>query len=192
MSVKSLSRSVAVAAACVGAAWSVAVAQADSRPATGPSPVERGAYLVKAGACADCHTPWKLGPSGPEPDESRGLSGHPEGLVLPAPPQPQGPWIMATAATNTAWAGPWGVSYTANLTPDAETGIGNWTERQFVETLRSGRHLGRGRAILPPMPWPALSHLNDEDLGAIFAYLRSRPAVKNRVPEPLPPADGQR
>jgi hypothetical protein len=88
----------------------------------------------------------------------------------------------------TAWSGPWGVSYTANLTPDPETGLGSWTEQQFVDTIRSGRHLGRGRPILPPMPWPAASNLTDADLASIFAYLRTIPAVANRVPDPLPPA----
>jgi hypothetical protein len=88
----------------------------------------------------------------------------------------------------TAWSGPWGTSFTANLTPDPETGSGQWTEQQFVDTIRSGRHLGRGREILPPMPWPAIRNMTDADLKAIFAYLRTIPAIKNRVPDPLPPA----
>ncbi len=147
----------------------------------------RGKYLVTVAVCNDCHTPWKMGDKGPEPDMSRMLSGHPEGTVLPLPPAQQGPWIMSASATNTAWAGPWGISYTANLTPDPETGLGKWTLRNFVETIRSGRHMGRGRELLPPMPAPMYRHFSDEDLRAIYTYLQSVPAVKNRVPQPAPP-----
>ena len=150
----------------------------------------RGKYLVTVAACHDCHTPLKMTPEGPRPDMDRMLSGHPETLVLPpAPTMPDGPWQNAFAATNTAWAGPWGVSFTANLTPDRETGLGKWTLRNFSETIRTGRHLGRGREILPPMPIPMYRNFTDQDLAAIFTYLQSIPAVKNRVPEPrLPPA----
>ena len=151
--------------------------------------VTRGKYLVTVAGCNDCHTPWKMGEAGPEPDMSRMLSGHPEQMELPAPPQlAQGPWVVAVAATNTAWSGPWGVSFTANLTPDAETGLGRWTLRDFTATIRTGRHMGRGRPILPPMPIPMYKHFTDEDLAAIYGYLRTIPVVKNRVPEPLPPA----
>ena len=150
----------------------------------------RGKYLVTIGGCNDCHTP--LAPTsngGAEPDMSRMLSGHPESLALPpAPKLPDGPWLVTVAATNTAWAGPWGTSYTANLTPDPETGLGKWTLRNFVDTIRTGRHWGRGRPILPPMPWPMYRHFTDEDLAAIFAYLKSIPAIRNKVPQPLPPA----
>jgi hypothetical protein len=129
-----------------------------------------------------------MGPKGPEPDMSRMLSGHPESAVLPPPPAVQGPWVMTASATNTAWAGPWGVSFTANLTPDAETGLGKWTQRNFNETIRTGRHMGRGRPILPPMPILMYKNFTDADMEAIFTYLQSIPAVKNRVPEPLLPA----
>jgi mono/diheme cytochrome c family protein len=150
--------------------------------------VARGKYLVTTSGCNDCHTPWTMGANGPEPDMSRMLSGHPAELELPEPPQPAGRWIVAAADTNTAWSGPWGISYTANLTPDPETGLGNWTLRNFVETIRTGRHMGRGRMILPPMPIPMYKHFSDADLQAIFTYLQSIPAITNRVPEPLPPA----
>ncbi len=150
--------------------------------------VSRGRYLVTVAGCNDCHTPWKMGAAGPEPDMSRMLSGHPERAQLPPPPQPEGPWIVTAAATNTAWSGPWGVSYTANLTPDLETGLGKWTLRNFTDTIRTGRHLGRGREILPPMPIPMYKHFTDEDLEAIYTYLRTIPIVSNRVPEPLAPA----
>jgi mono/diheme cytochrome c family protein len=150
--------------------------------------VKRGQYLVSTSGCHDCHTPWKMGPKGPEPDMARALSGHPEGMVLPPAPKLDGPWVMAAAATNTAWSGPWGVSFTANLTPDPETGLGKWTQRNFTETIRTGRHMGRGRLVLPPMPIPVYRNLTDADLEAVFSYLQTIPAIRNRVPEPLPPS----
>jgi mono/diheme cytochrome c family protein len=150
--------------------------------------VERGRYLVNAAGCVDCHAPKTFGPDGPAPDEKRSLSGQPQDEVLPAAPAPApGPWIVATTGTLNAWSGPWGTSFAANLTPDPETGLGRWTPDDFVQTIRSGRHQGRGRPILPPMPIPALQHLTDEDLRAIFAYLQSLPPIVNKVPEPLPP-----
>ena len=152
------------------------------------SAIALGEHLVKTAGCHDCHTPLKLGPNGPEPDMSRALSGHPEQMKLPPAPPPSGPWIVAVAATNTAWSGPWGTSFTANLTPDKDTGLGNWTKETFVQTVRTGRHMGRGRPVLPPMPIPVYKNFSDEELGAIFAYLRTVPALKNRVPDPLPPA----
>jgi mono/diheme cytochrome c family protein len=153
--------------------------------ATQADQVARGKYLVTTSGCNDCHTPWMMGPKGPEPDMSRMLSGHPESVQLPPAPLPAGPWIVSAAATNTAWSGPWGVSFTANLTPDAETGLGKWTQSNFTQTIRTGRHMGRGRAILPPMPIPMYKHFTDADLEAIFTYLKSIPPVKNRVPEPI-------
>lgn len=150
--------------------------------------VERGKYLVTVGGCHDCHTPWKLGDKGPEPDMTRMLSGHPQGFPMPPAPLAQdSPWIGAMAATNTAFAGPWGVSFTANLTPDEDTGIGAWNEEIFMNTLRTGRHWGQGRPILPPMPWFNYGKMTDEDLKAVFAYLRTMPPVKNNVPMPIPP-----
>jgi mono/diheme cytochrome c family protein len=175
---------VPLAVATLAAAYS-ATAQAQSNA----DKVARGKYIVSTAACHDCHTPWKMGPNGPAPDMTRALSGHPQDFKLPPPPKLEAPWMAAFAATNTAWAGPWGVSFTANLTPDPETGLGKWTQRNFVETIRSGRHMGRGREVLPPMPIMVYKNFTDADLEAIFAYLQSIPAISNRVPEPLPPAE---
>lgn len=150
--------------------------------------LERGAYLVHTGGCADCHMPLKMGPHGPEPDLTRGLSGHPQGMVLQAPAPVSGsPWAWGGAATNTAFWGPWGVSYAANLTPDA-TGIRDWTAEQFMHAMRQGQHVGTGRPIAPPMPWSAVGQLNDADLQAVFAYLHAQPAIHNAVPAYQPPA----
>jgi hypothetical protein len=113
-------------------------------------------------------------------------------MKLPPPPSlGNGPWAYLGSATMTAWYGPWGISYTANLTPDPETGIGRWTEKDFIDTIRNGRRLGKGRPLLPPMPWQWARLMTDEDLQAIYAYLRTIPAVKNRVPEPVAPEDLQ-
>ncbi len=150
------------------------------------NPVERGRYLVTYGGCSDCHTPVKMGPKGPEPDLTRWLSGHPAGTRLPTPPDFSGPWFAGTAGF-TAWAGPWGITYAPNLTPEKNTGMGIWTEAMFIKAMRTGRHFGEGRPILPPMPWQNIGALNDEDLKSIFAYLRSIPPIENRVPPPVGP-----
>lgn len=153
-----------------------------------PTQVERGEYLVRTIGCADCHTPHRLGENGPEPDPARHLSGHPETLAMPAGPALEEPWGFAGSGTMTAWSGPWGVSFTANLTPDPETGLGKWTAQMFRDTFRTARRMGQGRALLPPMPVQHYNNLTDGDLAAIYAYLRSIPPIRNRVPEPIPPA----
>ena len=89
----------------------------------------------------------------------------------------------------TAFAGPWGVSFTANLTPDKETGLGEWTEEMFIATMRTGRHQGKGRPLLPPMPYFNLAALTDEDIKSVFAYLQSIPPVHNKVPAPIDPPE---
>lgn len=168
-------------------ATSPVVAGDDTKPsASADDKLKRGKYLVTVAGCNDCHTPFAMGPNGPEPDMTRMLSGHPESVKLPpVPALPAGPWNAVTAETNTAFSGPWGVSYTANLTPDPETGLGKWTERMFIDTIRTGRHQGRGREILPPMPYPMYKHFTDEDMQSIFAYLQSIPSIRNKVPDPI-------
>lgn len=153
---------------------------------------ERGRWLVNLGGCNDCHTPKKFGPKGMELDESRLLSGAPSNEPTPAIPEGaigMGPdkWAALTNAHLSTWAGPWGVSFASNLTPDVETGLGSWTEAVFIKALRTGKHMGEGRPILPPMPWENLATLDDADLKAIFAYLKSLPPIKNAVHEPIPP-----
>jgi hypothetical protein len=159
-----------------------------SNAATETPDVERGKYLVNFGSCNDCHTPMVMGPNGPGPDTTRLLSGHPQDMLMPPAPTLEGPWMAAASSTLTAWSGPWGVSFTANLTPDKETGLGKWTAEDFIATIRNGRHMGRGRPLLPPMPYQYVSTLTDADLRNVFAYLQSLPAISNRVPEPIAPA----
>jgi hypothetical protein len=150
--------------------------------------IERGRYLVNTSGCTDCHTPLKMGANGPEPDLARALSGHPAGFAVTAAAAPlAAPWMVAIAATGTAYAGPWGVSFAGNLTSDPDTGLGRWSEDDFVRTIRTGRHLGRGRQVLPPMPIPVYNQMTDGDLQAVFAYLKTVPAVRNKVPAPLAP-----
>jgi hypothetical protein len=151
--------------------------------------VARGKYLVTFGMCNDCHTPHKMGPNGLEEDKTKLLSGHPSDLVVTPPAAPGGPWLFVGSASFTAWAGPWGVSFTANLTPDKDTGLGNWTEEMFIMAMKTGRHEGKGRPILPPMPFNYVATLTDADLRAVFAYLQSIPPVKNKVPAPIDPPE---
>jgi len=150
--------------------------------------IERGKYLVTAGGCHDCHSPKVFGPEGPKIDETKILSGHPAEMKLaefdPAILEP-GKYLLFTQDV-TAAIGPWGASFAANLTPDNETGIGTWQSEMFINALRTGKHLGAGRPILPPMPWQMIGKLTDEDLQAMFAYLKSIPPIKNKVPDPKP------
>jgi hypothetical protein len=150
---------------------------------------KHGEYLVVLGGCNHCHSPKVFTEMGPVPDTTRLLSGHPGGSKLPPVDtimvQP-GKWILTTSDL-TAWVGPWGVSFAANLTPDEPTGIGTWTDEVFIKAIRTGKHMGIGRPILPPMPWPDIAKATDEDLKAIFAYLISLPPIRNQVPDPVPP-----
>jgi mono/diheme cytochrome c family protein len=170
-----------------------------SRPAKAVDPVaqqkaaqvKRGEYLVTIGGCNDCHTPWIMSKElgHPVPDMSRALSGHPRQFEIKKQARLEGDrWGFAGAATNTAFSGPWGVSFAANLTPDRNTGIGIWTPEIFRNTIRNGRHWGVARPLLPPMPWFNYRHMSDEDLNAVFAYLRTLKPIENEVPAPLPPA----
>lgn len=157
------------------------------------SPVERGKYLVTIAGCHDCHTPKIFGPGGqPTLDEKLLLAGHPEKEPYPSWTPADMKDRNAAALTNpmlTAWAGPWGVSFAANLTSDKETGIAEWSEENFIQAMRTGKHQGQpnGRDILPPMPWTNLKAMTDDDLKALWAYLKSIPAVKNQVPLLVPP-----
>jgi cytochrome c553 len=170
---------------------SVLVAQWVARPAAaGPveAKVARGRHLVESMACSDCHTPMKFDARAgmPVPDRDRFLSGHPGGAPVPAA-LPDGT-AMAVGQTGTSFRMPFGMVYAANLTPDP-TGIEGWSEEMFVNALRTGRHMGgTGRPIYPPMPWTSFRNLSDDDLKAIYAFLRTIPPVRNEVPEvQMPP-----
>ena len=154
--------------------------------------VERGKYLVTLAGCNDCHSPKVLTPMGPVPDTTRLLSGAPADTKVPEIPHgalAPDKWGALTTNDLTTWAGPWGVSFARNLTPDVATGIGSWTEEIFIKALRTGKDMGEGRDILPPMPWAMIAQSTDADLKAIFSYLKSLRPVQNAVPEPIPPSD---
>ncbi|MEQ8766719.1 MAG: diheme cytochrome c-553 [Planctomycetota bacterium] len=187
-----------IALVCVsgllGAAAIGRLSAGSSKPGSAPEDeIARGRYLTQIMACNDCHTPWIMTPRGPEPDPTRLLSGHPQADVVEQPLEisGEGPWGWAGSNTNTAFSGPWGVSFTANLTPDRETGLGEWTAETFIAAIRTGRHEGRGRPILPPMPYPMYRQATDADLRAVFAYLQSIPAIQNRVPQPIDAPESQ-
>lgn len=185
----------ALALAAVPASLTWHGARALAAPADSPADparVDRGAYLVRIMGCNHCHTPYKLGPRGPEPDMSRALTGHPSDFQLSPAGSAGTGWVWSGAATNTAFSGPWGVSFAANLTPDPDTGLGKWTEEMFIATMKTGRHQGKGRQILPPMPYENLGNLSDQDIKDLFAYLQSLPPVRNRVPSPIDPPEVQR
>jgi cytochrome c553 len=150
--------------------------------------IEKGRYLATIGACHDCHSPKVMTAQGPEPDPTRLLSGHPNQENVP-PVVKTNDWILFNMGL-TAFVGPWGMSFAANLTPD-DTGIGNWSYKQFETVLRKGKYKGleNGRDLLPPMPWQMYQHLTDQDMRSLFAYLKSLPPVNNLVPAPVPPQD---
>lgn len=153
--------------------------------------VARGQYLTMVSGCNDCHSPKVFTAHGMQLDSTRLLSGHPGGSPLPKVDKKAlkpGEWLLF-AGDITAYIGPWGMSFSANLTPDSATGIGAWTEENFIQTLRIGKHLGQpgGRPIAPPMPWELIGKMTDEDLKSIYTYLQSIPPVNNRVPAPFSP-----
>lgn len=181
---------VAMMAAC---AQQPAAPAADATPAVpAMSQVERGKMLIAGGGCHDCHSPKVFESGAPEPDMTRALSGHPESDGVPQPFKQGGDKVWTTHANDhlTAWSGAWGVSFAANLTPDDNTGIGIWTEQMFVDAIKQGKHMGTSRPILPPMPWGQYRELPEDELKAMFAYLKSLPPIANRVPVPLTP-DGK-
>lgn len=151
--------------------------------------VRRGEYLVNGIGCDDCHSPKRMGAKGPEVVPELRLSGYPADrpVVQPDGKNLQQGFVLLGSDLTTA-VGPWGTSFAANITPD-ETGIGAWTEHNFITAMRTGKIKGmeNGRPMLPPMPWFNFAKLSDDDLKAMFAYLKSLPSVENRVPAPLPP-----
>jgi len=161
--------------------------QPDTKPAvaaTAEDPVKRGEYLVTVMGCDDCHSPKRMGPQGPEIIPELRLSGFPSTAKIPPVDSnvTKSGWVALWADLTSA-VGPWGQSYAANITSDT-TGIGTWTEAQFKKAITEGKYMGLDgtRPLLPPMPWPGYRNLHDEDLKAIFAFLKSTKPVKNVVP----------
>lgn len=151
--------------------------------------VKKGEYLLTMMGCNDCHSPKRMGANGPEIIPELMLSGYPSDRPIPKFTDPliKEGFAMFTPDL-TAAAGPWGVSFAANLTPDV-TGLGTWTEEQFKKALTQGKYKGldKSRMMLPPMPWVNHINMKDEDIHAVFMYLKSINPVKNVVPAPIPP-----
>ena len=170
--------------------------QATVKPQFGgfSSQVAWGEHIVKVSGCNDCHTPKRMTPQGPMDDTLLLLSGHPEKMPVPEVDRKtmEKKGLILTN-TLTVWVGPWGVSYAANLTSDA-TGIGNWQESNFITAIREGKYKGisGSRNLLPPMPWQWYRYMTDDELKAVFAYLKSTKPVRNIVPSPEPPAMAMR
>lgn len=189
---------IAFAAACLYACSAnksdepaVATATETEKPSFGgyESQAKWGEHLVTIGGCNDCHTPKKMTPMGPMDDSTLMLSGHPENV--PAPEvnrkEMESKGLVVTA-TFTTWTGPWGITYSANLTPD-ETGTKNWTEDQFIYALRNSisKGLAGNRPLMPPMSMMPVKHMTDDELKAVFAYLRTIKPIKNNSVQPTPP-----
>lgn len=191
----SLSSAVLLLSGCSGNKPAEPAATTTVAPAEKPNfggfdtQVQWGEHLVTIGGCHDCHTPKKMTPMGPVDDSSLLLSGHPE--AMPAPDIDRKPLEskgFVLTATFTSWVGPWGISYSANLTPD-ETGTGTWTEDQFVYALRNSisKGLPGSRPLMPPMSMMPVKHMSDAELRAIFAYLRTVKPIKNHSVQPTAP-----
>jgi hypothetical protein len=155
--------------------------------------VQNGEYLVTIMGCNDCHSPKEMGPQGPVLIADLMLSGYPASRPFQKaePGLIEKGWILFNADL-TAAAGPWGVSFAANLTSD-QTGIGNWTEENFRRALKEGKYKGLAglRMLLPPMPWANFAEISDEDIKSIFQYLKSTKPVNNVVPLPISPEQNQ-
>lgn len=150
--------------------------------------IKRGEYLVNSIGCDDCHSPKKMGPNGPELDMEHRFAGHiASGSLGKADPSVMKNGWLLFSQDLTAMMGPWGISYSANISSDV-TGIGNWTEAQFIKCLREGKLKGMDetRPLLPPMPWQNFGRMSDTDLKAIFAFLKTTKPVENVVPAPKP------
>jgi mono/diheme cytochrome c family protein len=118
--------------------------------------VKYGEYLAgPIAGCVGCHTPTTADGT---PDRTRLFAG------------------------GRLFKGPWGESYSANLTPDEDTGIGRWSEARIVRAIHGVK--ATGTVLQPPMPWPEYrDQIAARDLKAIVAYLRSLPPIRNKVPE---------
>jgi mono/diheme cytochrome c family protein len=148
----------------VGAALLAAPALEAAATARGEAAdLARGEYLTTIMDCAGCHTPGALAG---QPDPVRRLAGSAIGIALPGG----------------------GVVYPRNLTPDTETGLGDWTEEEIARAVRLGRSRD-GRVLVPVMPWPSYSVLTEVDARAIGAYLKSLPPVRFVVPPDTKPGE---
>lgn len=155
--------------------------------------VDWGKHLMSIGGCGDCHTPKKMTDHGPVDDSSLLFAGHPSQLPAPNLTPDQHKQGLAATQDLTAWTGPWGISYTANLTPDS-TGLGAWNENQFITCIRQGvfKGIAGSRPLMPPMPVAGINNFTDDELKAIFAFIKTVKPIHNVVPDYQPPTGTQK
>jgi mono/diheme cytochrome c family protein len=140
-----------------------AVALLAAAPAFAETPVERGEYLAHIMDCGGCHN---TGAFTPQPNLDTPLSGSDIGFEMPA----------------------MGVFFPPNLTPDAETGLGKWTDAEVITAFTTGLRPD-GRHLAPVMPWMSYGHISANDAEALVAYLRSLKPVNHKVPGPFAVTD---
>jgi mono/diheme cytochrome c family protein len=143
------------------AAWSVGMTI--SMTASAETMVQRGQYLAHIMDCGGCHN---TGAFTPKPKLDTPLAGSDIGFEVPE----------------------LGIFYPPNLTPDAETGLGKWTDQEIIAAFTKGERPD-GRQLAPSMPWMSYGHLNEQDATALVAYLRSLPPVSHKVPGPFGPTE---
>jgi len=132
-----------------------------------PEVVDRGKYLVSLLGCGTCHTDGALIGAA---NREHLLAGSNVGIAFSNPLEVKYP----------------GVVYPSNLTPDPETGLGNWSDEQIINMVRTGTN-NHGGSTISVMPWPAFAIISDDDATAIAAYLKSLPPIKHRVPSNVRP-----
>ncbi|HEY9467820.1 MAG TPA: c-type cytochrome [Vicinamibacterales bacterium] len=160
--------------AAVTVAATLALSTPTSAQQANNAAVERGKYLVRITGCHDCHSPKVQGMT---PNLDLALSGRPASTQLPTETKTE----VHASPDLTAWTGPWGFSVASNLTPEPTTGIGTrYTEASFIATMRTGKK-PNGTPIMPPMPSDVYQNMTDDDLKAIFSYLRTLKPIKNPV-----------
>jgi cytochrome c553 len=168
---RSMKVTIGIASALVVSLAAVAALHAQA----GDSQVERGRYLVAIMGCHDCHSP-KI-PGGMKPDPERILSGRPQTTKLPSALAGE----VHASEDFTAFTGGWGASVASNLTPDPATGLGvRYTEAKFLQTMRTGKK-PEGVGLAPPMPVDVYANVKDDDLKAIYAYLKTIKPIRNAV-----------
>jgi len=140
----------------VNAALVALAVAAAALPAQAQDRAKRGAYLAAIMDCTGCHTPGALAG---KPDQARGLAGSDIGFAIPD----------------------LGIFYPPNLTPDRETGLGQWTEAEIITAVRTGV-TPTGRTLVPIMPFHSYARLTDADAQALAAYLKSLKPIRHQVP----------
>ena len=151
-----------------------------------PEQINEGEILVLEGRCNYCHTP-EVGPG--DINFGKVLYGHPSHEKIPELPKvPVGSqqWFeFVSELDSTVWIAGDKIVFSANITPDKETGIGNWSDKDFINTIRTGIHPGWKKKLDKPMPWLDYAKLSNKQLTSIYSYLMSQQPVINKVPGPV-------